>query len=270
MFLIAREKRPAIIFIDEIDSMCGERGQGNEGEAARRVKNEFLTQMQGVGNDNDKVLVLAATNVPWEIDPAFRRRFEKRIYIPLPEAPARARMFDLNLGDTPHNLTHDDYAQLGRLVDGFSGSDVAVLVKQALMEPLRKCRLARYWRPHASRAGLWFPVDNSEAGAETAVLPAGARCNNPPCSHCEPDLASRPAARKKLCARCGCARVDLMDLTEAELLVPDVCMQDFLHVLPKVRPSVGQGELKRYDEWTVRAGARERGRAARAPPNARV
>lgn len=131
LFELAREKKPAIIFIDEvgvaagrgsqpalshvtsesppqIDSLCGARGEGQESESARRIKTEFLVQMQaselaprllslpteawppcppqGVGKTVDGVLVLAATNMPWEIDAAMRRRFEKRIYISLPGA----------------------------------------------------------------------------------------------------------------------------------------------------------------------------------------
>mmetsp|Transcript_15978 Transcript_15978/g.15386 ORF Transcript_15978/g.15386 Transcript_15978/m.15386 type:complete len:255 (+) Transcript_15978:157-921(+) len=84
LFKMARENRPAIVFIDEVDSLCGSRSEG-ENETSRRIKTEFLVQMQGVGNDMDGVLVLGATNVPWELDGAIRRRFEKRIYIPLPD-----------------------------------------------------------------------------------------------------------------------------------------------------------------------------------------
>ena len=68
--------------------MCGNRSDG-ENEASRRVKTEFLVQMQGVGHDDRGVLVLGATNLPWALDPAIRRRFERRIYISLPEFEAR-------------------------------------------------------------------------------------------------------------------------------------------------------------------------------------
>lgn len=129
-----------------LDSMCGERGQGSESEGARRIKTEFLVQMQGVSNNMDNVLVLAATNVPWEIDPAMRRRFEKRIYIPLPEAVARARMFKIHIGDTPHSLSDDDFVKLGERTEGFSGSDLSVCVREALMEPVRKCQVAKFFR----------------------------------------------------------------------------------------------------------------------------
>mmetsp|Transcript_23429 Transcript_23429/g.17890 ORF Transcript_23429/g.17890 Transcript_23429/m.17890 type:complete len:88 (+) Transcript_23429:667-930(+) len=85
---MARESKPAIVFVDEVDSLCGSRSDG-ENETSRRIKTEFLVQMNGVGTDMDGVLVLGATNVPWELDPAIRRRFEKRIYIPLPDLMAR-------------------------------------------------------------------------------------------------------------------------------------------------------------------------------------
>merc|ERR1719489_644288 len=107
LFEMAREQKPSIIFIDEIDSLTSSRSD-NESESARRIKTEFLVQMQGVGNDNDGILVLGATNIPWVLDSAIRRRFEKRIYIPLPEAHARADLFKLNLGNTPHMLTEED------------------------------------------------------------------------------------------------------------------------------------------------------------------
>lgn len=64
---MARDKKPSIVFIDEIDSLCGKRSEG-ENDSVRRIKTEFLVQMQGVGNSMDGVLVLGATNVPWEID----------------------------------------------------------------------------------------------------------------------------------------------------------------------------------------------------------
>lgn len=70
---MARENKPAIIFIDEVDSLCGTRGEG-ESEASRRIKTEFLVQMNGVGNETDGVLVLGASNIPWQLDSAIRRR----------------------------------------------------------------------------------------------------------------------------------------------------------------------------------------------------
>eukprot|EP00249_Psilotum_nudum_P021120 c27980_g1_i1 orf=3-1004(-) len=119
LFQMARENAPSIIFIDEIDSLCGQRGEGNESEASRRIKTELLVQMQGVGSNDQKVLVLAATNTPYALDQAIRRRFDKRIYIPLPDLKARQAMFKIHLGDTPHDLLEADFEELARRTEGF-------------------------------------------------------------------------------------------------------------------------------------------------------
>merc|ERR1711865_1086117 len=138
LFEMARESPGgrAIIFIDEVDSLCGSRSEG-ESDSMRRVKTEFLVQMDGVGKKAGNVLVLGATNVPWELDAAIRRRFEKRVYIPLPEAEARSYMVKLNLGDTPNNLTEEEFDKTGEITVGSSGADIKILVKEALMQPLR-------------------------------------------------------------------------------------------------------------------------------------
>lgn len=97
LFTEARKHESSIIFIDEIDSLCSARSD-NENESTRRVKTEFLVQMDGVGKDTGgKLLVLGATNIPWDIDNAVRRRFEKRIYIPLPDFEARRFLLERKL-----------------------------------------------------------------------------------------------------------------------------------------------------------------------------
>jgi vacuolar protein-sorting-associated protein 4 len=116
LFQMARKEKPSIIFVDEIDSMVGNRTDG-ENEASRRVKTEFLVQMQGVGNDDQGILVLGATNLPWALDPAIRRRFERRIYIPLPEEKARCTLFRSLCATTPNALDEADFAELGRMTE---------------------------------------------------------------------------------------------------------------------------------------------------------
>lgn len=153
-----------MIFIDEIDSLCSNRSEG-ESDSTRRIKTEFLVQMQGVGKTHDGILVLGATNVPWELDPAMRRRFEKRIYIALPEADARAYMAKLHLGkETPHNLSEENFKTIGIKTEGYSGSDLSTTVREALMEPLRECQVATHFYPQRDRETgeeRWLPVTST-------------------------------------------------------------------------------------------------------------
>lgn len=95
--------------------------------------------MQGVGNNMDGVLVLGATNVPWELDQAMRRRFQKRIYISLPDATARAGIMKNKGSKTKNCVTEDDWVELGNASEGYSGSDIAIVVNEALMMPVRRC-----------------------------------------------------------------------------------------------------------------------------------
>lgn len=145
LFKMARDRKPSIIFIDEVDSLCGGRQEG-ENDSSRRIKTEFLVQMQGVGNDMDGILVLGATNVPWELDNAIRRRFQKRIYIQLPDANARAGIFKIKAGKTKNDLTESNFITLGEMSEGYSGSDVAIVVNEALMMPVRKCQSGKHFK----------------------------------------------------------------------------------------------------------------------------
>ncbi|RFU30858.1 hypothetical protein B7463_g5503, partial [Scytalidium lignicola] len=135
LFAMARENKPAIIFIDEVDALCGPRGEG-ESEASRRIKTEMLVQMDGVGRDSTGVLVLGATNIPWQLDAAIRRRFQRRVHISLPDFQARTKMFEIAVGTTPCELTSEDYRTLGKLSEGYSGSDISIAVQDALMQPV--------------------------------------------------------------------------------------------------------------------------------------
>ena len=167
LFEMARERKPSIIFIDEIDSICGARGEG-EHETMRRVKTEILVQMQGVGTDNKNVLVLGATNLPWEIDPAVRRRFERRIYISLPDEYSRKEIIRHHLGKTPHEMSEEDLEAIAAETDGYSGSDLATLTKDAIMAPLRKCQEAVKFvkTPH----GTYIPTYASDPRGENMTM----------------------------------------------------------------------------------------------------
>jgi len=141
--------------------MCGNRSDG-ENEASRRVKTEFLVQMQGVGHDDKGVLVLGATNLPWALDPAIRRRFERRIYISLPEYEARLGMLKRGMRDNPHELSDKDFEEFGHKTENFSGSDISILVRDAVYEPVRRLQLAKKFRKLNN--GKYTPCREGEEG----------------------------------------------------------------------------------------------------------
>lgn len=90
--------------------------------------------------------MLGATNIPWVLDAAIRRRFEKRIYIPLPEEEARYSMLKMNIGQTPNTLSEKDLKALAVRTNLFSGADISVLVRDALYQPVRKVQCATHFK----------------------------------------------------------------------------------------------------------------------------
>lgn len=144
LFEMARYYAPSTVFIDEIDSLCSKRGSDTEHEASRRVKSELLIQMDGItNNDGDEsggpkvVIVLAATNFPWDIDEALRRRLEKRIYIPLPNHLGRRSLLEICLRDVEKSdeLNLDE---VSTKLDGYSGSDITNVCRDACMMAMRR------------------------------------------------------------------------------------------------------------------------------------
>ena len=148
LFELARHYAPSTIFLDEVDSIMCHRGGGNgssanegsEHESSRRMKTELLVQMDGLLTNNSDVFVMAASNLPWDLDPAFLRRMEKRILIPLPTKDSRTDMIRSHLSEfAPAFLRNgDSMEKAASLVDGCSGSDIKALCKEVAMRPLRR------------------------------------------------------------------------------------------------------------------------------------
>ncbi|CAG0888988.1 unnamed protein product [Cyprideis torosa] len=267
LFDLARNRKPSIIFIDEIDSLCSSRSD-NESESARRIKTEFLVQMQGVGRDTEGILVLGATNIPWVLDAAIRRsnrffalgaengrreegsgfttracrqfvpegmgcvlltgrrgkkkilsRFEKRIYIPLPESHARADIFKIHIGNTPHSLSEEDFKVLGKKTEGYSGADISTLVRDALMQPVRKVQTATHFRKVRG-------PDRKDGNVihEDLLTPCSPGCP-------------------------GAIEMSWMDVPGEKLLEPVVCMSDMLRSLSTSKPTVNDEDLQKLTKF---------------------
>ncbi|KAK2984895.1 hypothetical protein RJ640_008660 [Escallonia rubra] len=144
LFDLARAYAPSTIFIDEIDSLCNARGASGEHESSRRVKSELLVQVDGVNNTSTNedgsrkiVMVLAATNFPWDIDEALRRRLEKRIYIPLPNVESRKELIKINL-KTVEVATDVNIDEVARRTEGYSGDDLTNVCRDASLNGMRR------------------------------------------------------------------------------------------------------------------------------------
>ncbi|XP_042308295.1 spastin isoform X2 [Sceloporus undulatus] len=140
LFAVARELQPSIIFIDEVDSLLCERREG-EHDASRRLKTEFLIEFDGVqSSGEDRILVMGATNRPQELDDAVLRRFIKRVYVSLPNEETRLLLLKNLLSKQGNPLTQKELAQLARMTEGYSGSDLTALAKDAALGPIRELK----------------------------------------------------------------------------------------------------------------------------------
>ena len=142
LFALASFYQPSVVFIDEIDSLLTSRSE-NENEASRRIKTEFLVQLDGAGtNINDRILIIGATNRPQEIDDAFVRRLSKRLYIPLPNKVSRKQLIMRVLekerkNNNKYEINENDIDDIVNRTKGYSGSDLINVCKEAAMMPIR-------------------------------------------------------------------------------------------------------------------------------------
>lgn len=197
--------------------MCGNRSD-NDNESSKRVKTEFLVQMQGVGKQNEQVLVLGATNLPWALDPAVRRRFERRVYIPLPDQEARMYLVRNKLKGMDNNLADSDIAQIAAKTDGYSGSDLEIFCRDAAFEPL-----------HLAQRTNKFKKTN--VGGQTKYVPM------------EPSYNGGDIVQSSV-----------YDLPQGSLFLPDLTKSDLEAALKRAKSSVAKSDLKQYEEWTREFG----------------
>lgn len=168
LFDMARRERPCTVFIDEIDSLCTARTDSDT-ESTRRIKNEILVQLDGVSSDNEGVLFLFATNMPWALDTAFRRRIDKIIFVPLPDADAREVVVRANLKGVKHNVSDKDIRRVSDHLVDYSGSDIATIVKSAIYHPVSVLQKHRWFRLRETDK-KYEPCKESDAGAVSMEL----------------------------------------------------------------------------------------------------
>lgn len=152
VFSLASKIAPSVVFVDEVDSMLGRRENPGEHEAMRKMKNEFMVNWDGLRTkDTERVLVLAATNRPFDLDEAVIRRLPRRLMVNLPDAPNRAKILRVILAK--EELSPDvDFDAIANMTDGYSGSDLKNLCVAAAHRPIREI-LEREKKEHAVALG---------------------------------------------------------------------------------------------------------------------
>ncbi|XP_062588737.1 uncharacterized protein LOC134250400 isoform X2 [Saccostrea cucullata] len=159
----------SVVFIDEIDSICRQRSSREE-EYTRRIKTELLKQMEGAdtADSSDQIFLLCATNCPWELDSAFLRRFQKRIFIPLPDKEARIDLMKIHTKDNKVVMSDEDWSVLGAQTEGYSGSDLANLTLESLFCPIRELQTSKEWK---QKDDQFVPCkDGEEADVKATIV----------------------------------------------------------------------------------------------------
>jgi SpoVK/Ycf46/Vps4 family AAA+-type ATPase len=164
LFDRARRAKPCVLFFDEVDALAASRSDMRH-SAARHLINQFLSEMDGVTASNDGVLILAATNAPWHVDPAFRRpgRFDRILFVPPPDAAARAGILRLHLAGKP--VQEIDHDHIAKKTDAFSGADLRAVVDQAVEAKLRD----------AMRDGIPQPISTKDLMAAAGKVKPSTR-----------------------------------------------------------------------------------------------
>lgn len=136
LFSKARKMQPSLIFMDELDSIAISR-DSNIDESTRRVLGQLLTEIEGFNtNQKDTILIMGATNKPWDLDEAIVSRFQKKIYVPLPDKVARKIILQIHLEGA--DITGIDIGKLAEKAEGFSGRDISNLCQEAIIKMVRE------------------------------------------------------------------------------------------------------------------------------------
>jgi vacuolar protein-sorting-associated protein 4 len=184
--------------------------------------------MDGVGANNKGVLIIAATNLPWELDQAMLRRFERRIYIPLPDRRARVTLIKNHLKEAVHELNDDQIDEMARATEGYSGADLATLIRDALMQPIREFHQAdRFVR------GRGIDLNGVERDNLLKAVPPGWWGSF---------LSWNTTAGS------------WEDFPKNELAKPVARFEHFQQAVTKLRPSTDRKFLAKYEAWTKELG----------------
>lgn len=218
LFSIAKEDRKVVVFFDDVDVLFSNRD--NESECLRRMRVQFMRELQELQQSNDEVLLLATSRSPWTLEEAFLRRMDRRIYIPLPDKKARAHMLEVQLQNVHHNITLDEIENIAEEYEGYTGADIVMLVRDAAMEPVRIIKNASFFKQievseYGRKVRKMTPCDREDSGAI--------------------EMAFTSVSTKELCA-------------------PPVTCLDFDLATQSTKPTSGKETIAKHEEFTVKHG----------------
>jgi katanin p60 ATPase-containing subunit A1 len=231
LFEVARYHGPSTIFLDEMDAILSARGGegGQEHEASRRMKTELLMQMDGLKASStaaEQVFVMAASNLPWDLDTAVLRRLEKRVMVPLPGVEAREAMLRQHLaGRCAPDM---DFTEFAAQTEGYSGADMELLCREAAMKPVRRLmqKLQDLPPPQPATAA---PRGAAGGGSRARVAAAGGGGGGG--GPCSAEVA-------------------------AQMLREDpVSLEDFTEAHSSTKSSSDQAVMGRYEQWQHEFGS---------------
>ncbi|CAH0550041.1 unnamed protein product [Brassicogethes aeneus] len=207
--MVRNYKGFSILFFDEIDSISQRRGSRDAGYS-RRVLTEFMCQMNKL-EETRNCLVVAATNCPWDLDPAVMRRFQRRVYCPLPDDFERYEIIKLMLDESGIEPQALDWSSLQKQTKGLSGSDIKNGVQAGLDKPLLDLQVNRLWK--VTKSGFFEPCDKNTSLEENVV----------------------------------CMNLD--DIPDKTVRASKPKVADILNALSKVKPTVSQNDVLKYQKY---------------------
>jgi SpoVK/Ycf46/Vps4 family AAA+-type ATPase len=245
VFTLATKVAPCIIFIDEVDAMLGRRDKHGEHEGMRKVKNELMSMWDGLkSSESERVIVLAATNRPFDLDEAVLRRMPRRILIDLPDVANRKKILTLQLAK--EELGSDvSIDALAADTDGFTGSDLKQLCIAAAYEPIRE-----------------FLLNEKAAAAKTLTLADATAATLAAPSDDQP-LQQVEQLQQPVFAVSDAMDVDAEGASKKtdEVALRPLRMDDFRKALKQISPSVSEdafsiAELRKWNQLYGEGGNR--------------
>lgn len=250
LFSLAAKVSPTIIFIDEVDSMLGQRSRVGEHEAMRKIKNEFMAHWDGLlSKSTERVLVLAATNRPFDLDEAIIRRFQRRIMVGLPNAESRERILRTLLAKEKLEEGFD-FKELATMTDGYTGSDLKNLCTAAAFRPVRDFLKTEQEKEKAKKKGAEKKEEEKKEEEKKEEEKNEDRGESENSEQSSKDGAEIKEDKKE-------------EVEETVITLRPLTMEDLKQAKNQISPSfasegVGMNELKEWNELYGEGGSRKK------------